>query len=268
MTRLRPEQYLDHIRLESAAFRAALADCDPGAPVPSCPDWTAADLLHHLTDVQHFWAEMVRNRPAGPHGYVEVEQAPDHAAALAAYDAASAGLLAALEGLAPDVEAWTWAAEPGDHSVGFIQRRQAHEALIHRLDAELAARISTPVDPLLAADGVHEAIGVMYGGCPPWGSFTPSGQHVRLDCTDTGHSVWVALGTFSGTDPRTDTTYADEPDVNLADDPGVEPDVVVDGEAAALDAWLWHRGDDAGLTVAGDQAVFERFREVVSTPIT
>lgn len=267
MTRLTAEQYLDHIRLESARFRAVLAECDPAAPVPSCPEWTAADLLHHLTEVQHFWAERVRNRPAGPGDHVDLEKSPDHGSALAAFDRASADLHGALEGLGPGVEAWTWSEQPGDQSVGFIQRRQAREALIHRLDAELAAGVSTPVDPRLAADGVHEAIGVMYGGCPPWGSFAASGQHVRLDCTDTGHSVWAALGTFDGTDPRSDTTYADEPDVVLVDDPGVEPDVVIDGEAAALDAWLWHRGDDTRLTVAGDQEVFERFREIVSTPI-
>ena len=39
-TRLTPTAYLDHIRSESARFRAVLADTDPTAPVPSAPDWT------------------------------------------------------------------------------------------------------------------------------------------------------------------------------------------------------------------------------------
>ena len=43
--RLEYPTYLDHIRTESARFRAALADCDPSARVPTCPDWDAADLL-------------------------------------------------------------------------------------------------------------------------------------------------------------------------------------------------------------------------------
>jgi hypothetical protein len=47
----------------------------------------------------------------------------------------------------------------------------------------------------------------------------------------------------------------------------VEPDVVIDGPAAALDAWLWHRGDDADLSVAGDREVLTRFRAIVATPI-
>ena len=56
--------YLEHIRTESARFRDVLADCDPAARVPACPDWDAADLLWHLPTVQAFWAEVVRTRPA------------------------------------------------------------------------------------------------------------------------------------------------------------------------------------------------------------
>ena len=56
--------YLAHIRTESARFREVLADCDPAARVPACPDWDADDLLWHLASVQAFWAEVVRSRPA------------------------------------------------------------------------------------------------------------------------------------------------------------------------------------------------------------
>ena len=58
--------YLDHIRRESARFREVLADCDPSARVPSCPDWDAADLLWHLAGVQLSWAKVVRHRPHSP----------------------------------------------------------------------------------------------------------------------------------------------------------------------------------------------------------
>ncbi|WP_238993563.1 hypothetical protein [Nocardioides caldifontis] len=61
-----------------------------------------------------------------------------------------------------------------DRTVGYIRRRQAHEALIHRLDAELTAGTVTALDPTLASDGVDEALDVMFGGCPPWGSFEPA----------------------------------------------------------------------------------------------
>ena len=58
-----------------------------------------------------------------------------------------------LEAADPADEAWNWS---DDHTVGFILRRQAHEALIHRLDAEQAAGDVTELDPRLAADGVEE----------------------------------------------------------------------------------------------------------------
>ena len=43
-----------------------LADCDPAARVPSCPDWDAADLVWHLATVQRWWAEVIGARPDRP----------------------------------------------------------------------------------------------------------------------------------------------------------------------------------------------------------
>jgi uncharacterized protein (TIGR03083 family) len=269
MTRLTPEDYLDHIRAESARFRAVLADCDPAARVPGCPDWDAADLLWHLTTVQRFWAGRVADRPAEPtedEAAHDAERPASYAALLAAFDVADAALLDALEGLDPAEEAWTWS---DDHTVGFVLRRQAHEALVHRIDAEQAAAAPSEVDPRLAADGVAEVVGVMYGGCPPWGSWEPLPHHVRLDCTDTGDELWAQLGLFSGTDPRSGDVIVAEEDCHLVAAPAdVEPDVVIDGPAAALDAWLGHRGDDADLSVAGDRDVLDRFTAIVAGPIS
>lgn len=269
MTRLTPESYLDHLRTESARFREVLAGCDPSARVPSCPDWDAADLVWHLTKVQRFWAGVVADRPSEP---IEGEASYDagrpgtHPELVASFDLASAALAAALDGVPPTAEAWTWS---DDHTVGFVLRRQAHEALVHRIDAELTAGLDPEVDPRLAADGVAEIVGVMYGGCPPWGSWEPLPHHVRLDCTDTGDELWAQLGLFSGTDPRTGEVIEGEEDCHLVEAPlDVEPDVVVDGPAAALDAWLWHRGDDADLAIAGDREVLARFRAIVDHPIT
>jgi uncharacterized protein (TIGR03083 family) len=264
MTTLTPERYLDHIRSESRRFREVLADCDPAARVPGCPDWDAADLLFHLAGVQHFWSTIIRQRPEGPEKLEDPARPETYAELLAFFDTSSAALVAALEEADPTEHAWSWAPE---QTVGFTFRRQAHEALIHRLDAEQAAGQETALDPTLSADGVLEALDVMFGGKPAWGAFTPGEGLVRFDVADTGDEVLVLLGRFSGTDPESGTSYEDEEDIAVVPDDGTAPDVVVTGDAAALNAWLWRRRDDSGITVAGDEGVYTRFRGVVNNPI-
>lgn len=262
MTRLSDETYLDHIRTESRRFHEVLTTVDATTRVPSCPDWDAADLAWHLAEVHDFWTWIITNRPAGPDDYREPQRPASYDEVLAALDQRTAGLVAALETADPKETAWTWSTE---QSVGFTLRRQAHEALIHRLDAELTAGEVTELDARLAADGVQEALDVMFGGTPEWGTFAGGDDVVRVDSIDTDHHTWVRLGRFTGTDPE--GTSHDEVDINVVADPGTEPDVVVSGTAADLDAWLWHRGDDSGVSVAGDPAVFEAFRACVNHPI-
>jgi uncharacterized protein (TIGR03083 family) len=268
MTQLSPEDYLEHIRSESARFREVLSTCDPAARVPSCPDWSAADLLWHMVTVQWFWATAVIDRPAEVDEAQEPERPEAYDDLLRDFDQWSSALVGALEGVDKTEEAWTWSGDPVDHTIGFILRRQAHEALIHRIDAELAAGVSSEVPAELAADGVDEVLAVMYGGCPPWGSWSPLPFYARIDATDTGDETWIQLGLFSGNHPKTGEQIADEEDLHVVAAPDdIEPDVVVDGPAAALDTWLWHRADDSELSVAGDRAVLERFLTVLKHPI-
>ncbi|WP_235738735.1 hypothetical protein [Nocardioides alcanivorans] len=86
--------------------------------------------------------------------------------------------------------------------------------------------------------------------------------HVR----DTDTQVWVRLGRFTGTDPDTGESF-DEPDLRVVDDPGVEPALVLEGDAGDLDAWLWHRRDDSRLEWAGDDAVQQVLRRILDQPI-
>jgi len=268
--RLEYPDYLAHIRHDSARFREVLATCDPAARVPSCPDWNAADLLWHLTTVQHWWCAMIANRPQSPEemGYAEPPRPERYDALLAAYDDAHAAFVAALESADPAEPAYSWSSDPADHTVGFTYRRQAHEALIHRVDAELAAGSVTPLDPVLAADGVDETLDVMYGALPAWGRFDPEQRFVEFRITDAGTSVWTQLGVFNGTAPDDGKDFVDEKDMPVVPDPGVPADAVVTGTAADLDAWLWHRRDDTGITVSGDAAVLDHARVVLGNPIT
>ncbi len=266
MTRLEPSRYRDHLHQESARFRAVLTDARPEARVPSCPDWSVADLLWHLTRVQYFWARTMNHRPAAPdpeRGWGEPPRPERYADLLTFFDECSGNLQTSLANADPTEAAWSWAQ---DQTVGFTLRRQAHEALIHRLDAELVTGQVTPLDPALATDGVHEALDVMFGGCPPWGTFTPGELQVRVDLRDTDTQLWVVLGRFTGTDPESGVVH-DEDDLQVVDDPGTEPDLVVEGRAEDLDAWLWHRRDDSALDWAGDATAKEILRRILDQPI-
>src|SRR6266516_464265 len=140
--------YLIHLARESARFGEALGGVPPDAAVPSCPDWTADDLLWHLGEVQWFWGTVVREKLTGSQAEELKPQRPaDRAGLFSFFGRISRDLGEILAEATPDTPAWTWSDE---QTVGSIRRRQAHEALIHRVDAELAGGIRTPMDP---ADG-------------------------------------------------------------------------------------------------------------------
>lgn len=262
MSRLDPAQYVAHLRRESTRFRDVLTTTPAVARVPSCPDWDADDLLWHLGEVQWFWGEVVGSRPAGPPEEHPARPA-DREGLLAFFDETSERLAELLGSLPPDEPAWTWADE---QTVGFTQRRQAHEAMVHRLDAELAAGAVTALPAELAADGVAEVVDVMKGGEPPaWGAFTPDGHTTALELTDTGDRLVLRTGRFTGTDPGSGTAYDVPHLVRTADD--APADAVVRGGAADVDTWLWRRTDRARLAVSGSEAAFAAFLEAVDQPI-
>jgi uncharacterized protein (TIGR03083 family) len=253
--------YLEHLAEESARFSAAIRTAPSGARVPACPDWDADDLLWHLGEVQWFWGTIVRENLTGPQAEQIKPARPDGREALLAFlDDAGCELGRALAAAAPQDPAWTWTK---DQSVGFIQRKQAHEALIHRVDAEEAAGSRTGMDPELSADGVDEALRVMYCGLPDWGTFTPDGRALRLQATDTDDSWLVQLGRFTGTDSG-GTSY-DELDIHVAeDDQDQSPVAWARAGAADLDLWLWHRSPTDPIALSGDEEVLRDFQAVIA----
>jgi uncharacterized protein (TIGR03083 family) len=257
--------YLAALGRESARFAEAIAAAPPGAPVPPCPEWTADDLLWHLAWVQWWWATIVRDDLAGPDARRLVPERPSSRPGLLEfYRRASRDLQQVLGATSADAPAWTWS---DDHTVGFIRRKQAHEALIHRIDAEVAVGDRTPMDPWLSADGVDEVLRVMYSGVPQWGSFAgDESKALRLRATDTGHSWLITLGRFTGTDP--DGTFYDEPDFSVADGGSGAPAVAfISGTAADLDCWLWHRPPTGAIDQSGDSDVLSEFTAAIAPGI-
>jgi len=136
-----------------AAFRAV----DAATVVPSCPDWTVADLARHLGGV-HRWAEhLVRTRaPERDLAPKDPDRPADDAPSDAWADWIDAGLerlVATLRDADGDEPVWCW----GDGTdVEWWSRRQLHETVVHRIDAQLAAGAEWTVDPDVAVDAVDE----------------------------------------------------------------------------------------------------------------
>jgi len=149
--------YLESIQADSAALATVIRTRTLDTPVPSCPGWTLRDLADHLGHVQR-WARLAVVTAAPPdEAAIDVVPGGDEAdgAALADWLAyGTAALVGALAGV-PDT-APTWHPFPVAQVAGVWPRRQAHEVAVHRWDGERAVGPTTPLDPALAADFVHE----------------------------------------------------------------------------------------------------------------
>lgn len=88
-------------------------------------------------------------------------------------------------------------------------RRMAHEAAIHRLDAESALDLSTTFSPEFAVDGIDEYLGFLTPNRRP----APEDGTVLFRATDTGDAWTVRL--TAGELPRTERA-ADTADVTLS----------------------------------------------------
>ena len=252
------------IRGESDLFGEVLAGADPSARVPTCPDWSAVDLLRHLTQVHRFWAAVIGDRLT--EAQVEELQSSrpplpdDRDELLVLRREATADLLAALGGRDPAEPAWSWF--PADQTVGFTWRMQTHEATMHRVDAELTAgRPLSRIDPDVAAEGVDHVVDVMWAWAPADAERRPTGT-VRLEATDTGRS-WL-INTFRWSGQAWGQTFADQ--IGTERVGAGDARATVSGRAEDLDLLVWKRAD-RHVSRVGDPEVLAEFQAAVDAGI-
>lgn len=265
---LSAERYRDAITMESARIRDVLGRVEPDALVPTCPEWNADDLLFHLFEEQVFWREVFTRRVRQDADAAEIEppEEPETRGELFALaEAATAALVEELERHEPHERAWSWAS---DQSAGFIARRQAHDAVIHRIDAEVAstpASGSSPVQVDLAEDGVDEVLRVYLGNVPEGVTATPRrASGVRIVATDTGATWMVAIAHLGGT--GVDGTEYDETSLFVAQDDTPDgrdnPVGVFSATAEDLYRWLWRRPTLTQPKRGGDVVTVAEFERV------
>jgi uncharacterized protein (TIGR03083 family) len=245
-------EFLDCLAADYDRMRTVVPR-DPGAPVPSCPGWSVADLTRHVGEVYLHKTQCMREgvepEPWPPKGLADEEP-------LALLERAYAGLIAEFAAREPADPAGSWYAP--DKTVGFLIRRMAQETVIHRIDAELGT--GQPVAPVprdLAVDGIDELLKIFVAyGVAEWGEYF----------TDilAGSPGWTYAVRTDGAAWRVRTgpgVFA------VADGAGDEvADVIVSGPPTALLRWLWNRADrPSGVTVEGAPEAVEELRRCIVT---
>jgi uncharacterized protein (TIGR03083 family) len=228
------------IRTEAQRFADVLAATAPDARCPTCPEWSASDLLWHLVVVHQFWASVLAWDVRTDVDVAVIEQAapsrPDNTADLLALrEQATTALLEQLDRLDDSEPRWSW--WPPDQTVGFTRRMQIHEATMHRVDAELTAAVPvTPIGPDVAAGAVDHAVDVMWGWLPA-GATYQAGAVVEFVAADVDRQWLVEVGRSTG-GPRAVRASAGE------------PSATVRAPVGDLALWAWTRG--GVVEVSGD----------------
>jgi uncharacterized protein (TIGR03083 family) len=181
---------IDAVARESASLAGALGGGPTEARVPSCPEWSVAELAQHVGNFTGFWTHVLcegtgRPKPPAP-------EPPADGDLGGWYRGLAGSLVDELRATPPDTEVWTWM--PGDQTPAFVARRAAHELAVHRVDAQLARDGHTPIDAALAADGIDEVFVLVQARVNPVGK----GQTLHLHGTDRADDEWLVTLTPGG----------------------------------------------------------------------
>jgi uncharacterized protein (TIGR03083 family) len=189
------------VELLRATWEAIAELCDPldeaAWKAPTClPGWTVQDQLSHLTGTE----EMLLGRPAPavevpdlPHlrndiarmneVWVEARRSQPGAEVLAAFRAATAERLVALEAMSQaDFDAPSWTPAGPDETYGRFMRIRAYDAFQHEHDVREAVGAPHREDPTAlrsALDETETAIGYIVGRR----AGIPEGHRVRVELT-------------------------------------------------------------------------------------
>ncbi len=243
--------YLAAIDAATLRIQSAVRAVGTTAEVPTCPEWTIAELVAHLGMV-HRWA---RAQIVG--GDAPYASESDVLAEVAAADLhdwlgdGSAALIESLRSAPADVDAWVFM-ETGRTPLEFWTRRQAHETTMHAVDA-VAAQVGSIRSASEATDGIDLSADFAVDGLDELlVRFAPRGRSklfagtpisVVVDPTD-ADAVW--------------TLSVTEEALTVTDGDTATPDSRWSGAAAQLYLGLWNRGDE--IVVDGDPTPLEHWR--------
>ncbi|MGW4061308.1 maleylpyruvate isomerase family mycothiol-dependent enzyme [Amycolatopsis sp. NPDC004747] len=253
MKSLSHDQLAAALVAEADRFGTAIAGAAPDVRVPTCPEWTLRDLTCHVGVAYHKSAAIIASRPTGyvPFEAVTIDDPPAFEALGGWLRDGAERLVAVVVEVGPETPTSTWTP---DRRAGFWTRRLTHETVVHRADAAFATGTAYDVDADLAADGISEGLDLV--------AVFARQPHPALDRASLRGAGETLL--FHATDPDVSWLVRRTPSgVEVSRETASEPDVVVEGRAVDLLLALTLRiaADDPRLTVSGDAALFQHWRE-------
>lgn len=256
------EQYV--AAAERLAVTVAATPMD--AAVPTCPGWTAYDLVCHVGNV-HAWAATVVEtcRRAAQHNDEPRSRKPKVVSEW--YAGKAEDLYEVLRTADPEAPCWNFVSGAG--FAGFWSRRQVHEATVHMVDLLACSGGAPDIDAEVAADGVDEVLTVFLPRMHDRGHRADLTAPVCLVATDVRRS-WTVSPRAVVADPRAGVPVqprgsTTESAPAVVDGP---PRVVnrrlpgadqVAGPAETIYRVLWGRGARDELTLTGDEARVHAF---------
>jgi uncharacterized protein (TIGR03083 family) len=262
VTGLAPEDFYAEVTASTAIVAGLLTQRGPDLAIPTCPGWTLRNLATHVGRAHRWAAQTAATRSAE---FIEFRlvpdgRLPDETDEQAAWlHAGAQRLIGAVREAGSDP---VWAIDGQLHPASFWGRRMAHETLVHRADAELAAGLKPRFVPALAADAVDEYLALLSG--PVFGRPDP-----RLTALPDGASLHVHAA--GGAQPQASAEWlirrdggqisVDRGPGDAAHAEGAQGDAALHGPAGAVLLALTRRIplDGSGAEVHGDRALLTRW---------
>jgi uncharacterized protein (TIGR03083 family) len=231
----------------TSGFAGTVADLDPQATVPTCPEWRVRDLVGHIGQAYRWSAGLVRSRAAAPPPDPrDAEPGGPQEWPTWLRDSA-VDLVDAITDTGPETDVWTFV---GEQPARFWLRRMLADSAVHLADAAITAGRPFTISPDLAADTLSEGLGLISAAGaadlkPELGELRGHGQTLQLRPTDV-EPGWLITREPGGVTWERRTADAD---------------VVVDAPVRDLLLVFSRRvaPDDTRLTITGDRALVDHW---------